>query len=302
MGTPIDRAHLRDFITRTEAMVSPRDVGKLYQRAEMLAKLPIPLQQWIVDRAGGDAEIGFVVEPYCFFLAHEIVDEAAATALLPPDYELAPSAIFEGTAPRHCGILGAFNVHTSVFWGSRVELYVIARNTRTGMLSWIICDYESNTISYDPGQGFSGATTSRSVITTSHRGEVIVDVQSAERPNLLTCVAGLEAASMHPLDQPLWIEGNLSVDYGGRLMEPDSTPFGLVFDPGEMERALRVPLDAVTIEANTFGASFLDPEPFESACFPYAQHFLTTSFPEESAIRDRAGLEAAVAASIGGGT
>ncbi|MEX1280051.1 MAG: hypothetical protein AB1Z55_04965 [Acidimicrobiia bacterium] len=298
MGTPIDRAHLRDFITRTESMVSPKDVGKLYQRAEMLAKLPIPLQQWIVDRAGGDAEIGFVVEPYCFFLAHEIVDEAAATALLPPDYELAPSAIFEGTAPRYCGILGAFNVHTSVFWGSRVELYVIARNTRTGMLSWIICDYESNTISYDPGQGFSGATTSRSVITTSHRGEVIVDVHGAERPNRLTCVADLEGATMQPLDQPLWIEGNLSVDYGGRLMEPDSAPFGLVFDPGEMERALRVPLDAVTIEANTFGASFLDPEPFESACFPYAQHFLTTSFPEESAIRDRAGLQAAVVASI----
>ena len=73
-----------------------------------------------------------------------------------------------------CGILGAFNVHTSVFWGSRVELYVIARNTRTGMLSWIICDYESNTISYGPGQGFSTSSTSRAVVTTSHAGEVIV--------------------------------------------------------------------------------------------------------------------------------
>lgn len=103
---------------------------------------------------------------------------------------------------------------------------------------------------------------------------------------------------MQALDQPLWIEGNLSVDYGGRLLEPDSVPFGLIFDPGEMERALQIPLEAVTIEANTFGAGFLSPEPLEAACFPYAQHFLTTSFPEESPIRDREGLEAALEASL----
>ena len=65
-----------------------------------------------------------------------------------------PTAIFEETEPRICGVIGAFNVHTSVFWGTRVELSLIAENTTTGMLSWVICDYESNTISYDPGQGF----------------------------------------------------------------------------------------------------------------------------------------------------
>ena len=36
--------------------------------------------------------------------------------------------MFEGTEPRFAGILAAFNIHTSVFWGSRVELYVIAEN------------------------------------------------------------------------------------------------------------------------------------------------------------------------------
>lgn len=298
MASPIDTPTRRDFITLTEEMISPKDVGKLYQRAEALARLPIAAQQWIVSRAGGDPTIGFVVEPYCFFLSHEIVDEAAAASLLPPDYELVPSAIFADTTQRPCAIVGAFNVHTSVFWGSRVELYLIARNTRTGMKSWVICDYESNTISYDPGQGFSGATTSRSVVTTSHRGEVIVDVVSRERPNRLSCVADLREASMQPLDQPLWIEGNLSVDYGGRLLDPDSIPFGLVFDPGEMEQALQIPLEAVTIEAHTFGEGFLSPNPFEAACFPYAQHFLTTSFPEETPIRDREGLEEAVAAAV----
>ena len=36
-----------------------------------------------------------------------------------------------------------------MFWGCRVELYLVAENTRTGMLTWVICDYESNTINYD---------------------------------------------------------------------------------------------------------------------------------------------------------
>jgi hypothetical protein len=30
----------------------------------------------------------------------------------------------------------------------------------------------------------------------------------------------------------------------------------------------------------------LAPEPFEAACFPYAQHFLTTSYPRETPIAD----------------
>ncbi len=76
---------LHRFVSHTEQAVSPRDVGRLYQRAEALAKLPVRLQRWIADHAGGDPSIGFVVEPYAFFLANEITDEDAATALLPPD-------------------------------------------------------------------------------------------------------------------------------------------------------------------------------------------------------------------------
>lgn len=295
----MNESDLRRFVQLTEEMVSPREVGRLFQRAEMLARLPVPLQKLIVDRASGDDPfIGFVVEPYCFFLAYELEDVAAASRQLPPHYELVPAAIFDHTSPRYCAIVGAFNIHTTVFWGSRVELYVIAQDQRTGMMTWIICDYESNTINYDPGQGFSGATTSRSVVTTTHAGDVIVDVASATRPNRISCVANLHAASTRPLEQRLWVEGNLSVDYGGRLMDPGSVPFGLVFDPDEMRQAMQIPLDAVTVDENTFGASFLAAEPFEAACFPYAQHFLTSSFPASTPITDRAGLEQAVTQAI----
>ena len=296
MERPMDHSDAIAFTKHTEMLVSPKTVGGLYGRAEMLAKLPVGVQKWIVAKApGADPYIGFVVEPYCSFLAYEITDTEAAKRLLPPHYELVPAAIFDGATPRPCAIVGAFNVHTSVFWGSRVELYVIAENTKTGMMSWVIVDYESNTISYDPGQGFSGSTTSHSVITTTFAGDVVVDVASAERPNHIAYTMDLDAASMRPLEQRLWIEGNLSVDYGGRVMEEDSEPFGLVFEPGEMARALEIPLDAVTIERNTMGADYLAAEPFEAAVFPYAQHFMTTSFPRATAITDAAGLERAVA-------
>jgi hypothetical protein len=278
----------------TEQMVSPKAVAALYGRAEMLARMPLSLQRWIVSHARGEEYMGFVVEPYCFFLAYEIRDEAAASRMLPPDYRLVETAMFADEKPRFCAILGAFNIHTSVFWGARVELYLIAENTRTGMLTWVICDYESNTINYDPGEGFSAATTSRAVITTSHTGDVIIDVRSKERAHHLEVTAAIPAGTMRALDQRLWIDGNLSVDYGGRLMYARSDPFGLIFDPGEMARALSIPLDSVEVHENSFGAQFRAPEPFEVACFPYAQHFLTTSYPQPIAIHDQAALEEAV--------
>jgi hypothetical protein len=296
MGSGVEFDDLRRFVTHAEQKVSPKDVAKLYSRAESLAKLPLSVQRWIVGHAGGDPYMGFVVEPYCLFLACEITDADAARRQLPSGYELVPTSMFADGEPRHCALLGAFNVHSSVFWGSRVELYLIAENTATGMLTWVICDYESNTINYDPGEGFSGATTSRSVITTSHAGDVIVDVRSRERTNHVSVSAALPGAPMRPLDQRLWIDGNLSIDYGGRLMDTTSVPFGLIFDPGEMTQALHIPLDAVAVERNTFGAEFMQAAPFEVACFPYAQHFLTTSYPQPSAIVDQAGLEDAVRA------
>ncbi len=290
----MDKPDLVRFTKRTEMLITPKAVGNLYQRAEMLSRLPLRVQKWIVGRAARqDEHIGFVVEPYSFFLAYEITNEAAARAQLPPDYELVPTAMFEGTEPRFAAIIAAFNVHTSVFWGSRVEFYLIAENTRTGLLSWVICDYESNTISYDPGRGFSASSTSHSVVTTTHSGDLVVDVKSGSGDHHLAATANLDRASMRPLEQRLWLEGNLSVDYGGRLLDPESVPFGLVFDPGEVQRALEIPLEAVSVERNTYVEGLLASAPFEACTFPFAQHYQTTSFPAASPIRDRQGLEQA---------
>jgi len=285
---------LHQYIKATENAVSPATVAMRVQGIGVLRRLPHWLQQRIIDRGQStDPYMSFVVEPYATFLSFEITDPDAAQRLLPPGYELYPSAMFADTPQRLCAIVSAFNVHTTVFWGSRVEFYLIAQNTRTGLLSWVIEEYESNAHSYDPSRGFTLPSTSRSVVTTSYRGQVIVDVAAAASDNRLALTAGIEGAPFAELDQRLWVEGNLSVDYGGELQQ-DTNPFSLVFDPGEMARALRLAPDAVDLEANTFGRGMLAAQPFEAAVFPYAQHFVTTSFPMGTQLRDAQDLEDAV--------
>jgi len=285
---------LRRYIKTTEKMVVPAKVATTTQGSTMLRKLPLRLQHYIVNRgARTNPYMSFIVEPYATFLSFEITDTEAMERLLPPNYSLFPSAMFSDTPQRPCAIVSAFNVHTSVFWGSRVEFYVIAENCKTGLLSWIIGEYESNTHSYDPSQGFIGPSTSHSVVTTSYAGEVIIDVASAQSGNRLTLVADLKDGALTELDQRLWVEGNLSVDYGGELQQC-TKPFSLVFDPKEMAQALKLPLDGISLCENTFGAGALDPKPFEVACFPYAQHFVTTSVPTATSMRTAEDLERAV--------
>jgi hypothetical protein len=260
----------------------------------MLRKLPLRFQRYIVNRgARTNPYMSFIVEPYAVFLAFQVNDTKAAERLLPPNYSLSPSAMFRDTAKRKCAIVSAFNVHTSVFWGSRVEFYLIAENCKTGLLSWIIIDYESNTHSYDPKQGFVGPSTLHSVVTTSYLGEIIVDVISNRSDNGLVLTADLKNGILKKLDERLWVEGNLSVDYGGELQQC-TKPFSLVFDPTEMAQALKIPIDDISLCTNTFGPGLLDLMPFEVACFPYAQHFVTTSVPTATSMRTAGDLEQAV--------
>jgi hypothetical protein len=280
------------FIVATERMVSPKKVASIFQGAEMLRKLPKSLQKKIMESGTKrDPYIGFIVEPYSFFLAYGIADEKALGAMLPEDYELADASIFQDSRERPCVILGAFNVHTSVFWGNRLELYVIARNNKSGLLSWIIHEYVTNTISYDPGRGFIGPSSRSSVLTTSFLGELILDVESEDSTRRIKAAADIKKGEFRPLSKRLWIEGNLSVDYGGDLGDAQTKPFGLVFDPGEMGQALSIPARDAEIAENTFLDGIIEKEPFEICCFPFAQHFYTTSSPKEHSMRNEGDLE-----------
>jgi hypothetical protein len=290
----VQEKDLRRFIKTTEKMVLPQKVAATTQGSAMLRKFPRRFQRYIVKRgARTNPYMSFIVEPYSVFLAFEVINSKTVERLLPPNYSLLPSAMFNDTPKRLCAIISAFNVHTNVFWGSRVEFYLIAENCKTGLLSWIIIEYESNTHSYDPSQGFVGPSTLHSVITTSYIGEVIVNVASALTNNRLALVADLKNATLKGLDQRLWVEGNLSVDYGGELQQC-TKPFSLVFDPKEMTQALKIPLEDISLCTNTFGGGALNPNPFEVACFPYAQHFVTTSVPSATSMRTAEDIEQAV--------
>ncbi|MHA3965009.1 MAG: hypothetical protein AM325_015890, partial [Candidatus Thorarchaeota archaeon SMTZ1-45] len=193
---------LRRYIKTTEKMVVPATVASTTQGSGFLRKLPLRLQRYIVKRgARSNPYMSFIVEPYGVFLAFEVTDTETVERWLPPNYSLLPSAMFSDTPKRLCAIVSAFNVHTSVFWGSRVEFYLIAENCETGLLSWVIVEYESNTHSYDPSQGFIGPSTSHSVVTTSYLGEIIVDVVSAQSDNSLVLVADLKNGVLTELDQ-----------------------------------------------------------------------------------------------------
>lgn len=287
----MNNADLIKYIKTTENNVVPLKVASGIQGVSFFSKLPRGFQDVIVKRSGKSVPyMSFVVEPYSTFLAFEIKDIAAAERLLPPGYTLLPSSLFAQGRERPCAIIGAINVHTSVFWGSRLEFYLVAENSATGLLSWIIATYETNTSSYDPNRGFIGATTSHCVVTTSYKGEVIVDVKSAQTADHISYVADISRAQSAFMNERLWIEGNLSVDYGGDLQR-STDPFGLVFDPQEVQQGFMINPDDVTITLNTYGREFLDPKPFEAAYFPYAQHFITTSFPEATSMTSADDLE-----------
>ena len=278
---------VRSYVKRTEGLIQPPEVALITIFGGVLGLLPVPMQKKIMDASTEkNPYMGFVVEPYALFLAHEITDIERAQAMIPDDYRIVPARMFADEEPKPLLIFGGFSVHTSAFWGNRVEMYIIAEHIPSGLLSWLIVDYDSNTLSFDPGKGFANANTRSSVITTSHRGEVLMDFKSAVDARRIAVNASVREGVETPLDQPLWVDGNLSIGYGGELSDAQGAePFGLLFDPGEMERALRIAPEHVHIEEMSWHEGLFAPEPVSVGCFPYAQHFITSQVPAASKVR-----------------
>ena len=94
----------------------------------------------------------------------------------------------------------------------------MAENAETGLLSWIICDYISDTISYDAKHGLKSPDVSGAVMTTTCEGDFVCDMMDETRKKYARCEMNLESAKTRKLDSRLWIEGNTSIAYG-RLAE-----------------------------------------------------------------------------------
>ncbi len=271
----MDKEQYRAFASKTESLARPEDVTAISFLGDFNRLLPKKAQDKIMQKGNKDIPyMGFIVDPYCAFLAYRIKDEAMAQAMLPPEYELAASSLFSGGEKAPLVIFSAFTARTSAFSGMRLEMYLTARHRETGLMSWIIADYVTNTNSHDPRNGFCGYNADSAVFTTTPYGELLVDVRRRQGESFALSM-DIASGQMMPLDQELWVEGNLSVDYGGALLDKSSHPFGLIFDPVLMKEALKLPAGGFRLAENSFLAGLIEGDtPLEAALFPYSQHFI----------------------------
>lgn len=281
-----------------ERLVDPMEVGKTHYMQTKLAKMPVWLQKKIVTSATKKAnKMPFVVEPYCFFLFYEIPDPSKVQKFMPEGFAPAKTAVFEGGLEKYYGIVSMFRIHTSVFWGARAEYYLVAENTKTGLLSWVMMDYISDTISYDERSGLKSPDVSGAVMTTTCEGDFVCDMKSVDGKKKAECRANLMNAKMKLLNQRLWIEGNTSIAYGRLAGEADGDLFSLTFFPEEMKQALEVPLaDVVHANIATNITGKIGAVLERAACFPFAQHMLSDSPRQMTHYGSEAALRKAVEA------
>lgn len=289
----MDLEEYENFVKKTESLVKPQDVTGISFLSSFSKSLPLKTQHKFTE--SGKKRIpymGFIVDPYGFFLSFRITNTSAAQEMLPEGYELAETSFLKNDAKIPMVIASVFTARTSGFIGMRAEFYIIARNKETGMLSWIICDYETNTNSYDPKNGFCGYTCDPAVFATTYSGELLIEIKNYNSNKEFILTADLEKGDTRELDQSLWLEGNLIVDYGGLLKSEFSEPFSLIFDAGMVKEAVNIPLEQVSIKVNSYLADIIDPlKPENALVFPYSQHFIIKQDLQKYGIKNQKDLD-----------
>lgn len=269
--------NILDYAKGVERMVDPMRVGKMMSLQPRMRHMPVWLtKKMVLSAAKKSDKMPFVVEPYCSFLFYELKEPAKIQKYLPDGFVPAKAAVFEGGPEKYYGVVSMFRIHTSVFWGARAELYLMAENSQTGLLSWIMMDYISDTISYDEKSGLKSPDVAKAVMTTTCEGDFVCDMASLDGRKFVKCEMSLLGAEMRKLDTRFWIEGNTSIAYGRLAGEADGDLFSLTFFPEEMKQALYVPLDAVRSVAVSDNAD-IDGVLDMAASFPFAQHMLSDS-------------------------
>jgi hypothetical protein len=290
------------FIKKVESLVKPKDVQTIAFFSDLVKLMPKKLQRKWSETGNKDIPyLAFVVDPYSFFLAYKITNTVAAQEMLPEGYELVEASFLKDGEKYPMVIASVFTARTSAFAGIRAEFYIVARNKETGLVSWIISEYDTNTNSHDPAQGFGGHTADPAVFTLTDQHDLIVDVRrkikkkkrnkNQENGKEFILTANLKNGEARELDYSLWIEGNLSVDYGGDL-KSDSKPFPLIFDPEMLREGIQIPIQDVKVSANTYLNGIIDPHnPVEALVFPFTQHFIVKQDAKMGEIKSESDLE-----------
>ncbi len=263
------------IVKGVENLINPISVGTLHFFQQYNNMLPTSVQKQIVSKsATQNPYMGFVVEPYCTFLFQKIADVEYFESIIPANFKLYKCSPFEGEEKEYYMILSLFSARTSAFFGNRVEAYVIAQDMNTGLVSWIIIDYISNTISYDDKDGLSAPAVANGFVTTDFEGNVQVQMDDINHQTEL--IVNIEDCPTKKLDFKLWVEGNLSISYGNKYSTSGNV-FSLKFDEREMTSALDVPLRNVKAYSNNWFYGKVEEVPNKIVVFKYAQHFISDS-------------------------
>ena len=286
--------NISDFAIGSEKMINPMEVGKVHYMQTKLKKLPKFIQRKIVTGATKKSgQMGFVVEPYCFFLFYELDDPEKVQKYLPKSFRPIKSCAFEGDTPRYYGICSIFRLHTSVFWGARAEFYVVAENIETHQMSWIILDYISDSISYDHEHGLRSPEATGAVVTTTCEGRFLADLRHCETKKCINIEADLNNFTNRKLDEQLWIEGNTSIAYGEKLARNNGDLFSLTFLPREMQTAWTIPAKDIKVKQLSWYPEIFDAKIAGAVCFPFAQHMLSDRPGASTHYGSKAALEKA---------
>jgi hypothetical protein len=200
-----------------------------------------------------------------------------AKSYLPERFELSKTKIFEDEEPEHYLGMGIFNTRASTFWGSRLEVYLIAKDKQTGHPSWIFLDILSDTLIAIPKEGVTDKNCTKAMITTSSKGDIIIDFKEDSTDRQLVLKGNINNGKMRSLYQPIWVAGNTSIGHRKDWSVEGDDPFAVIFDLAEVEKALDIPLSDVHLKCNNLFPDLAEPELVKVLCFPYAQHYIADS-------------------------
>ena len=274
----MDIQHEEKFIKGVEGLINPMKVSNLLFFQNLKGLLPPRLLRRLLYSASKNTPyIGFVIEPYSLFLFFRLRDLDYAKSLLPDRYELAKTKLFTDDEPEYYMGIGNLGTRASTFWGTRQEVYLIATDKRTGLLSFIFIDILSNTIIALPSKGIADPNCKKAFFTTSSKGEVLLEIQENRTNRKFSLTGSIKRGKPRRLDQRLWLMGNTSIGHSRKLAEGEDHPFAVIFDQAEVEEALDVPPEDIRITENTLFPGLADPEISKVVCFPYAQHYIADS-------------------------
>ena len=279
------------FIRHVENLIDPKEVSHLYFYQGFKRLLPRSLfKKLLIKTSKKTPYMGFVIEPYCLFLFFKLKNIEKAKSFLPDRYELKKTRIFADEEPEHYLGMGVFNTRASTFWGSRLEVYLVAEDKETGHPSWIFLDILSDTLIYIPSLGVEDRNCKKAIYTTNSKGDILLDFKEDTTDRHLILTGNITNGKMRSIDQPLWIIGNTSVGHIKKFSDNNDDPFAVIFDPAEVEKALEIPIEDIHLKINTLFPDLAEPELCKVLCFPFAQHYIADSPGHRTYIKDKNNL------------